>query len=319
MAKTHTIGIAGAGTMGASMAQSFAKCGCTVRLYDKFPAALEKAGELVALNQQTQVAEGLLTAAESAALLGRIGYHHHMDALAGADFLIEAILEDMDTKKAFWAKASALVGPACVLASNTSGLSITQMAAAVNDPGRFCGMHWINPAHIIPLVEVVQGQQTRPQAAKAVYNLALLAGKKPVMVKDAPGFVLNRIQLAVIRECLHIAQAGIASMEDIDKVMKYALGLRYACLGPFEVADLGGLDVFDSIAGYLFKELGDEKESFYALREHVEKGEYGVKTGKGFYDYPDGKDKQAIRHRDEMYTKVAGVLFGENPNQASDD
>lgn len=309
MAETYTIGIAGAGTMGASMAQSFAKCGCTVLLYDMLPKALEKAKALAELDQETEVAEGQLTEAESAALLGRIGYHQSMDALAGADFVIEAIREDMDTKKTFWQAVSALVGPACVLASNTSGLSISQMAAAVRDPGRFCGMHWINPAHIIPLVEVVQGEETRPEAAQAVYNLALLAGKKPVMVRDAPGFVLNRIQLAVIRECLHIAQAGIASMEDIDKVMKYALGLRYACLGPFEVVDLGGLDIFDSIAGYLFKDLGDEKESFYALREHVEKGEYGVKTGRGFYDYSGGKAEQAIRHRDEMYTKVARVLF----------
>ncbi|WP_410515174.1 3-hydroxyacyl-CoA dehydrogenase family protein [Paenibacillus sp. BR2-3] len=123
--------------------------------------------------------------------------------------------------------------------------------------------------------------------------------------------MLNRIQFAILRECLHIVQEGIASVEDTDKVMKYGLGPRYAVLGPFEVADFGGLDIFNNIASYLFADLSKANESFYLLKENFENSRLGVKNGAGFYDYSNGKDEEAIRYRDEMYTKVAKVLFGE--------
>jgi len=132
------------------------------------------------------------------------------------------------------------------------------------------------------------------------------------VVADVPGFVLNRIQLAVLRECLHIVEQGIASPEDVDAVMKYALGLRYACLGPFEVVDHGGIDIFHNIASYLFADLSDAKESFGLLKECFESGRLGVKTQKGFYDYCDGKDEEAILHRDRMYTKIVDCLLGDD-------
>lgn len=295
--------------MGSSMAQTFAKFGYTVKLYDLFPEACDRSKHLIGLNQETEVKEGLVTKEDSQKLLSRISYEGDMRCFSDVDFLIEAIKEDMSVKQEFWAAVSAIVPESAVLASNTSGLSITKIAAVIKKPERFCGMHWINPPHIIPLVEVIMGEKSSEEAAKRVYNLAAAVGKKPVLVKDAPGFVLNRIQFAILRECLHIAEQGIASMEDVDNVMKYGLGIRYACLGPFQVADLGGLDVFYNIASYLFADLCNAKEPFYKLKEHGEKGEFGVKSGKGFYDYSGGKADEVIRFRDETFTKLSRCLF----------
>lgn len=310
MRKIQHIVIAGAGTMGASMGQIFARYGYDVTLYDLFPAALEKARNLIAINQKTEVAEGIVTEAESAALLGRIAYTAEKDCFKTADFVVEAILEKLDVKHTFWAEVSALVADDVVLASNTSGLSITKIAEAVKKPERFGGMHWINPPHIIPLIEVIQGEKTSEETVEVIRGLALAVEKKPVAVKDAPGFALNRIQLAILRECLHIVDEGIASPEAVDDVMQYGLGLRYACLGPFRVCDLGGLDIFNNIASYLFADLSDKKEPFGMLADRAAKGEFGVKSGKGFYDYADGKDAELIEYRDAMFTKLAKCLYG---------
>lgn len=301
--------IAGAGTMGSSMGETFAKYGYTVTLYDSFPAALEKAQNLIRLNQETEVAEKIVTAEESAELLKRISYTQEKDCFKTADFVVEAIVEKLDIKQTFWAEVSALVPEDALLASNTSGLSITKIAEAIKLPERFGGMHWINPPHLIPLIEVIQGKKTDDAAAEAIRDMALAVEKKPVIIQDAPGFALNRIQLAVLRECLHIVEEGIATPEAVDDVMKYGLGMRYACLGPFEVCDLGGLDIFYNIASYLFEDLADAKKPFGMLADRFEKGQYGVKNGAGFYDYSDGKDTEKIRYRDQMFTKLAKCLY----------
>lgn len=301
--------IAGAGTMGSSMGETFAKFGYDVVLYDLFPAALEKAEGLMALNQETEVAEKIVTAEESRALLSRISYTSDKQCFRTADFVVEAILEKIDVKHSFWKETSEMVPEDALLASNTSGLSITKIAEVVKNPERFGGMHWINPPHLIPLIEVIQGEKTSDEAAGAIRDMALAVKKKPVIVQDAPGFALNRIQLAVLRECLHIVEEGIASPEAVDDVMKYGLGMRYACLGPFEVCDLGGLDIFYNIASYLFEDLSDRKEPFGMLRDRFEKEQYGVKNGAGFYDYADGRDEEKIKYRDMMFTRLAKCLY----------
>lgn len=309
MREIKKVAIAGAGTMGASMAAIFARFGYDVILYDIFPAALEKAKNLIALNQKTEVSEGIVTQEESNALIARIQYTGDVQDFKPADFVVEAVLERMDVKHKFWEEASRIVDEDVVMASNTSGLSITKIAEVIHKPERFGGMHWINPPHIIPLIEVIQGEKTSDEAAGAIRDLALKVGRKPVIVKDAPGFALNRIQLAILRECLHIVDEGIASPEAVDDVMKYGLGLRYACLGPFEVCDLGGLDIFNNIASYLFADLCDKKEPFGMLADRAAKGEFGVKTGAGFYDYSGDKAEKKIQYRDEMFTKLAKCLY----------
>ena len=300
---------AGAGTMGSSMAQTFAKFGYDVTLYDVFPAALDKAKALIELNQKTEIAEQIVTEEQSKAMLERISYTADVEEFRKADFVVEAIVEKLEIKHKFWEQVSNLVDEDVVLATNTSGLSITAIAEKVKNPERFGGMHWINPPHIIRLIEVIKGKETCDEAAQVIYDLALAVEKKPVIVNDALGFALNRIQLAILRECLHIVETGIATPEAVDDVMKYGLGLRYACLGPFEVCDLGGLDVFNNIASYLFEDLCHEKETFGMLADRIEKGQFGVKNGAGFYDYSDGKDAEKIEYRDQMFTKLAKCLY----------
>ena len=301
--------IAGSGTMGASMGMIFAHHGYSVTLYDIIDEALEKAKKLIALNQETEIKEGKLTQEASDALRERISYTTDINAFRDADFVVEAILEKIEIKHKFWEEVSRLVPEDIVICSNTSGLSITRIAEVIHKPERFCGMHWINPPHLIPLVEIIKGEKTDAANAEIVRELACKVGRKPVVVGDAQGFVLNRIQLAILRESLHIVEEGIASPEAVDDVMKYGLGMRYACLGPFQVCDLGGLDIFNNIASYLFADLCDRKEPFGLLKEAAEQGNFGVKTGKGFYDYANGKDEETIRYRDEMFSKIAKTLF----------
>ena len=170
-------------------------------------------------------------------------------------------------------------------------------------------MHWINPPHLIPLVEVVSGEETARETADFVYDLALRLGKKPIRVKDIPGFVLNRLQLAVFREALSIVESGAAGLEDIDGAMKYGLGLRYACLGPFETVDLGGVDVFYKIASYLFDDLENRGDVPDMLKSLYENGCLGVKSGRGFYNYAGGKAEKAVKDRDRRIIRVTDALF----------
>ncbi|MGI6766909.1 MAG: 3-hydroxyacyl-CoA dehydrogenase family protein [Lentihominibacter sp.] len=311
MKSISLVGIAGSGTMGASMAETFAKFGYSVIIYDISTDALEKARSLIEINQLTEVSEKIITDEESDVLLRRIEYTSDLQDLSGVDFLVEAIVENLTVKQQFWAQASDIVPEDAVLATNTSGLSITAIAEYICFPERFLGMHWINPPHLIPLIELISGEKTDGSYVQLIYDLCVKINKKPVIVKDAPGFVLNRIQLAILRECMHIVETGIAAAEDVDRVMKYALGIRYACLGPFEVLDHGGLDILCNIAEYLYPDLCDAKKPAKTFTDAVQKGNLGVKTGKGIYDYSDGKDKEAIIYRDKMYTKVSRCIFEE--------
>ena len=213
MKEIRRVAIAGAGTMGYSLAQAFAAAGYPVRLYDLFPAALDKARDMIALNQQTEVSSGKLTEEQSAAVIQRISFTSRIEDLADTDFLVEAILEKLEVKHEFYRQLCGIVAEDAILCSNTSGLSITKIAEAVTRPERFAGMHWMNPPHIIPLIEIVEGEKTAPETAELVRQVALGMKKKPVIVKDAPSFVLNRLQQAILRESLHIVEQGIASPE----------------------------------------------------------------------------------------------------------
>jgi 3-hydroxybutyryl-CoA dehydrogenase len=304
------IAIAGAGIMGSSIAQIFARNDYQVILYDIEDRFLARSKDLIDLNQKALVKAGELSEAESCRVQALIGHTLEISGFQDADFVIEAIVEQMDAKHALWSKISELVSEEAILTSNTSGLSISEIAEAVRKPERFCGMHWINPPHIVPLVEVICGEKTKEETADVVFRVAESVGKKPILVKkDAPGFALNRIQFAVLREAMHIVESGIADMEDVDKVLKYGLGMRYACLGPFEVADLGGLDTFYRISSYLFEDLSDAKDVPAMLKDLVEDGACGVKSGKGFYDYSNGRGDEVISKRDADFIKIANILY----------
>ncbi|MDD5922729.1 MAG: 3-hydroxyacyl-CoA dehydrogenase family protein [Eubacteriales bacterium] len=303
-----TIAIAGTGVMGSSMAQIFAQYGYDVILYGRHQESMDKGCRMIELSQETLVLRGELTKDASDKLVSRIRFSKPGDinVFGEADFVVENVTESLEAKQNFWKDCSEAAKPDAVLTTNTSGLSITKIAEAVKSPKRFCGMHFWNPPHIIPLIEVIRGDKTDEEAADITYALSEKIGKKPIHVrKDAPGFIGNRLQFALLREALYIKEQGVGDFEDIDRCMKYGPGFRYACLGPFEVADFGGLDTFHHISSYLWEDLSDAKKPYGLFDELYKQGKFGVKSGSGFYDYSGGKGEKAMGERDEKYLKLA--------------
>lgn len=305
--------IEGAGTMGSSMAQIFAACGYEVTLHGRHETSLLKAKENIEAALLNERKEGRRTEEETETIKNKISYTTEWSVFENADLLIENIAENLEVKLEFYKKATPLMKKDAYIATNTSGLSITKLGEAVVKPERFAGFHWFNPPHIIPLIEIIAGDKTAPETVEFWYALAEKIGKKPIRVKkDVPGFIANRIQLAILRECLSMKEQGVGDIEDFDRCMKYALGFRYACLGPFEVVDHGGIDIFYHIAEYLYSDLNAQKEPTGLLKDLFEQGNYGVKTGKGFYDYSGDKKAEAVAQRNALYQKLSDAhLHGE--------
>ena len=302
--------IAGAGIMGASMAQAFALKGFDVTMYNHREITLEKARNRINAAMETLVENGEITGEQGTSALNSLKYTASEDCFKDFDLLVESIVENADIKKDFYRTVSGLAKEDAIIATNTSALPITDLQEAVKAPERFLGMHWFNPPNLIPLIEIIRGDKTGDDAVNAVYGISEKIGKKPVVVKkDVKGFAANRIQLAVLREALHLVENDVISIEDLDKVMKYGIGPRYAFLGPFEVVDLGGLDTFHSIGKGLFPDLCNAAEVSPLLSELVDNGHFGVKAQKGFYDYGEGKDAEAIKRRDEILLKLSKILF----------
>lgn len=301
--------LAGAGTMGASLAQVYAIGGWETHLYNRSEHGLKRAQELIAINEAVLVEEGIISEECSHMVIDGIALTTDKSCFADADLVVESIVEDLEAKHSFWAEISELVNEEALLATNTSGLHITDIAKAVKKPSRFVGQHWLNPPHLLPLCEIIVGEQTSQGTVEKMRALVSALGKSPVVVKDINGFVINRLQFAVLREALHIVETGAATLEDVDTVMKAGLGLRYAALGPFGVADMGGLDVFAHISSYLNAELCDRKDVSHIITDIVDSGNYGIKTGRGFFDYSGERRQQAIEERDRMYIKLAKALY----------
>jgi 3-hydroxybutyryl-CoA dehydrogenase len=275
--------VVGAGQMGSGIAQVAAQAGITVVLVDATPDLARRSWEKLGGTLAKLVEKGKLAAAEREQVLGRIRPASRLEDCAGADLAIEAILEDEAVKKELFRKLDAILEPKAILASNTSSISITALAAATRRPEQFLGMHFMNPPPVMQLIELIRGLQTSDATYEAVVALAKRFGKTVVTSKDSPGFIVNRILIPLLNEACFALQEGLASAEDIDTAVK--LGLNHP-MGPLTLADFVGLDTCLSIAEVLHRELGEDKyRPAPLLRSYVAAGWNGRKSGRGFYRY----------------------------------
>ncbi len=279
----QTVGIIGAGTMGNGIAQACAVAGVNAVMVDISDAAVQKGLATVAGSMDRLIKKEKMTEADKAAALARIQVSTDYAALQKAQLVIEAATENHDLKLKILKQADELLAPEVILASNTSSISITKLAAATSRADRFLGMHFFNPVPMMALVEVIRGLQTSDATHDAVKALAVKLGKSPITVKNAPGFVVNRILVPMINEAFFVLAEGVATAEDIDEGMK--LGCNQP-IGPLALADLVGLDVCLAVMEVYLSEFGDSKyRPCPLLRELVAAGRLGRKTGQGVYTY----------------------------------
>jgi len=283
MTNIQTIGIVGAGTMGNGIAHVAAAAGFKVLICDTDPKALDRAIETVGKNLDREVTRGKRTADEKILTLSRIRPVSELNALSSADFIIEAIIEDAESKLQIFKALDETVAASATLASNTSSISITKIASATRRPEKVIGMHFMNPVPVMGLVEIVRGLRTSEETHQATKSLAEGLGKTPVTVNDSPGFVSNRVLMPMINEAIFSVMEGVASVDAVDTVMK--LGMNHP-IGPLALADMIGLDVCLYTMEVLHNGLGDPKyRPCPLLRRMVDAGHLGRKSGQGFYKY----------------------------------
>jgi 3-hydroxybutyryl-CoA dehydrogenase len=276
--------VVGAGTMGNGIAHVFAQHGWQVALIDVAQPALDRGVAAIRGNLDRQVKKGALAVGEADAVIARIGTHLSLDAAAGSEVVVEAASERPDIKFGLFEQLDRIADPGAILATNTSSISITEIAARTGRPGQVIGMHFMNPVPIMQLVEVIRGHATTAATAAWTMDAARALGKTPVEVNDYPGFVSNRVLMPMINEAIFCVMEGVSTPESIDTVMK--LGMAHP-MGPLALADFIGLDVCLAILEVLHTGLGDDKyRACPLLRRMVAAGHLGRKSGRGFYEYP---------------------------------
>jgi 3-hydroxybutyryl-CoA dehydrogenase len=278
------VAVIGAGTMGNGIAQVFAQAGIAVYLRDVKSEFVDRGLSTIDSSLARLVKKEKMSEAEARDARGRISSGTELEGAWDADFLVEAILEDLDRKRSLFHELDFILRPEAIFASNTSSISITKLAAATKRADRFIGMHFMNPVPLMELVEIIRGLQTSDETTRATEELARKLGKTPVEVNDAPGFISNRVLMPMVNEAIFAYMEGVATPEAIDKVMK--LGMNHP-MGPLALADFIGLDVCLSILEVLHRGFGDPKyRPCPLLVKMVDAGYLGRKSGKGFFEYP---------------------------------
>ncbi|NGM82439.1 NAD-binding protein [Paenibacillus sp. 7124] len=299
------ITVVGAGLMGAGVAHAFARKGCQVSLYSRRSQTLEEA------RRSIMAAESRLAVSQSgqSEYVSTIMFTDSLEqALADAQLVSENVSEDLLLKQEILARIESGVSGDCLITTNTSSVPISSLASALKDPGRFLGMHWFNPPVLMPLVELIAGKETLESAMDQVETITRSIGKTTIRVRaDIPGFVVNRIQYAVLREALHLVESGVASIEDVDKAVKSTLAPRWAAAGPLELMDMAGLDTVIRVSDILLRELSHTVEPSRILQRLVQEGSLGCRSGQGFYSWTPERVEEVRELRDRTVNRLMAM------------
>ena len=297
MAAMRRAAVIGTGTMGPGMGAVLARAGIETALYDVSTEALERAK--AASEIAATVLDRLDAVKEDG---GSLRFETDLEAaLDGSDLVLEAVPEKLELKQEVFPRFEAVVAPEAVLASNTSGIPITKIASVCRNPERVVGLHWSNPPHLIPMIEVIPGEQTSQETVAAASDLVRRIGYHPVVEKEVAGFVENRILYAILRECLDLVDRGIIDPEGLDLNVRWGIGYKLAVIGPMELLDMAGLDIYNAVGSYLNPDLSTSGDVSSTIRDLIDKERLGMKTGGGIYDYTP-------EQIDELRTKRAAKL-----------
>jgi len=292
--------VVGAGTMGPGIAAVLARSGSKVRLNDVSPEVLQRA------EAATELASSVLDRVGAPSHPGgSVSFEADLKAaLSGADLVLEAVPEKLEVKREVFASLEEYSAPDTILATNTSGIPITQIAKDAKHPGRVIGMHWSNPPHLIPMIEVVPGERTDDSVRDALIAIIKAFGYEAVVEREVPGFVENRILYAILRECLSLVERGIVSEADMDTCVKWGIGYKLSVIGPMRLLDMAGLDIYQSVASYLNPDLSSSAEVPQLIRERTARNQLGMKTLGGIYDYTE---EQVRERRAEIAAGLVAV------------
>jgi 3-hydroxybutyryl-CoA dehydrogenase len=306
----NRMAVIGSGVMGHGIAEVYALNGYPTTMMDVNNELLERGMRQIRAELRTLVNNEFVTENESEEALNRISSVTNIkDATEGCDFVTEAVTEDLKMKREVFTQLERYASDNSILATNTSGLMITKIAQGLKRPDRVIGTHFSVPPHIVPGVEIIRGRKTSDRTFRISYDLMKKIGKVPFVVKkEIDGFLLNRLQLALGREAFYLVEKGVATMEDVDICLNSVLGLRWATVGPFRQMDSAGIDTACKVWKYILRSISNSRRTPKAMTEKVAKGELGMKTRKGFYDYVEFKPEDVTIERDIGFLKTLKLM-----------
>lgn len=313
----RNIAVLGTGTMAPGIVHLFAQAGYNTRIWARTDESVQRGLGRLESSLKSFSRRRLIGPGEARQALSRVKGSTDLEGTVGdADFVVESVAEDLDLKREVFARLDRAAPGTAILATNTSGLSIARIASGTRRPDRVVVTHFWNPPALVPLVEIVGSPEVSEETVSITRRLMVRIGKTPVVLKkDAPGFIGNRLQFALLREALHIVEEGIAGMEDVDTACKMSFGRRLPVTGPLESADLGGLDVFLAISGYLMKDLCSSGGPSRLLVDAVRNGWLGAKSGRGLYERPPEDVRQLLKAREDLLVRfLRGDLMSASPS-----